>query len=206
MNSISTIAPAVRQKGISLIVVLIMTVVIGLTAAAAMRGATSNQRVTNNIRMDAVAQQYAEAALRYCETQLQIPATNVSPQPTRVNSLVAANIPVVNMTVAGTVGAWENTVTWMGAAGAGGAAATRTPLTSGQYSSVASSYLPAKAPECVAETQILGSPTFTVAVITARGFSTDYVADSTSGRTKNGSVVWLQSVLNLCAGSTPTCP
>jgi type IV pilus assembly protein PilX len=185
-----------RQKGISLIIVLILLVVIGLTAASAMRGATSSQRVTNNVRMDVVAQQYAEAALRYCEAQLQIPDGNVAPLPVRVNSLRAAVIPAVDMTIAGAAGAWENTVSWTGAVNAGGAAATRTALNASQYSSASSSYLPAKAPECVAETQTLGSPTFTVTVVTARGFSPDYQADG-AGNTTHGAVVWLQSILNL---------
>ncbi|MDO9196205.1 PilX N-terminal domain-containing pilus assembly protein [Rhodoferax sp.] len=179
-----------RQKGISLIIVLILLVVIGLTAASAMRGATSSQRVTNNVRMDVVAQQYAEAALRFCEAQLQLADA------ARVNSLKVAVIPAVDMTVGGATGAWENPVSWNGPVGAGAAAATRTALNAAQYSSATSSYLPAKAPECVAETQTLGSPTFTVTVVTARGFSPDYQADG-AGNTTHGAVVWLQSILNL---------
>ncbi len=186
-----TVLPA-AQTGISLIIVLIMMVVIGLTAAAAMRGATSSQRVTNNVRMDNMAQQYAEAALRYCESQLQLADA------ARVNSLKAAVIPAVDMTVAGATGAWENTVSWTGAVGAGAAASTRTALTSSQYSTAGvSSYSPSRAPECVAETQTIGSPTFTVTVVTARGFSSDYRFDAATGKTTNGSVVWLQSILNL---------
>ena len=183
-------ASRVRQKGISLIIVLLLMVVIGLTAASAMRGATSSQRVTNNVRMDVVAQQYAEAALRYCEAQLQLADA------ARVNSLKVAVIPTVDMTVTGTTGAWQNTNSWTGGVNAGGAAATRTSLGASLYSSASSSYLPAKAPECVVESQTLGSPTFTVTVVTARGFSPDYRAD-VNGNTVNGAVVWLQSILNL---------
>lgn len=179
-----------RDRGVSLIIVLILLVVIGLTAASAMRSATSSQQVTNNVRMDNLAQQYAEAALRYCEAQLQLPDA------ARVNSLKAAVIPAVDMTVAGATGAWENTVSWTGAVGAGGAAATRTALALGQYSSAGSSTVPPKAPECVVETQTLGSPTFTVTVVTARGFGPDYTADA-AGNTTHGAVVWLQSILNL---------
>jgi Tfp pilus assembly protein PilX len=197
MINLPTPVSTTRQKGISLIIVLLLLVVIGLTAASAMRGATSSQRVTNNVRMDIVAQQYAEAALRYCEAQLQIPDGNVAPLPTRVNSLRAAVIPAVDMTIAGATGAWENPLSWTGSVNAGGAAATRTALDASQYSSASSSYLPAKAPECVAEIQTLGSPTtFTMTVVTARGFSPDYRADN-AGNTINGAVVWLQSILNL---------
>jgi Tfp pilus assembly protein PilX len=187
-----------REQGVSLIIVLILMVVIGFTAAAAMRGATSSQRVTNNVRMDNMAQQYAEAALRYCEAQLQIPDGNVAPLPTRVNSLRVAVIPVIDMTVAGTAGAWENPVSWTGAVNAGAAAATRTAVPASQYGTAAlSSYQPAKAPECVVEIQTLsGATPFTVTVVTARGFSTDYAADG-DGNTVKGSVVWLQSILNM---------
>lgn len=191
MNKLTRRVSKIHQIGISLIIVLILLVVIGLTAASAMRGATSSQRVTNNVRMDNLAQQYAEGALRYCEQQLQLADAS------RVATLQAAKIPAVNMTVAGTTGAWEQTVSWTGAAGAGGAAATRTALPATQYStSGVSSIVPTTSPECVAETQTIGSPTFTVTVVTARGFSPDYQADS-AGKTTHGAVVWLQSILNL---------
>lgn len=200
MINFTASASTTPQKGISLIIVLLLLVVIGLTAASAMRGATSSQQVTNNVRMDIVAQQYAEAALRYCESQLQIPDSNVAPLPVRVNSLRAAVIPVVDMTIDPPPlgGAWEDRVSWTGAVNAGAAAATRTVLDASQYSSAISSYLPAKAPECVVEIQTLGiaPATFTVTVVTARGFSPDYRADN-AGDTISGSVVWLQSILNL---------
>jgi len=191
-----------RQTGVSLIIVLILTVVIGLTAAAAMRGATSSQRVTNNVRMDNMAQQYAESALRYCEAQLQLTSAARAD-----NSLRDAVIPQVDMTVAGATGAWEQTISWTGAPGAGAAASTRTALLAGQYRTAGlSSYVPVQAPECVAETQILpGAAPFKVTVVTARGFSTDYKADI-NGNTTNGSVVWLQSILNMCVGTAALCP
>lgn len=192
------------QRGISLIIVLILMVVIGLTSAAAMRGATSGQRLTNNVRSENVAQQYAEAALRYCETELQRadPAPPVTQA--RPNSLLRAVIPVNNMNVAGTTGTWENPVAWTGSAGVG-AAITRTTLNQAQYATAGlSSYLPGKAPECVAEVQTLGGAAapFNVTVVTSRGFSSDYRADG-AGNTIQGSVVWLQSILNMCAATLP---
>jgi type IV pilus assembly protein PilX len=180
-----------KSSGFSLIVVLIMLVVIGLTAASAMRGATASQKVTNNVRMDNLAQQYAEAALRYCEGQLQLADA------ARVNSLKVAVIPTVDMTVVGTTPAWQNVVSWTGAAGSGAASATRTSLPQTQYSTAGlSSITPVKAPECVAEIQTVGVPSFSVTVVTARGFSPNYTADG-AGNTTAGSVVWLQSIINL---------
>jgi type IV pilus assembly protein PilX len=188
------------QNGISLIIVLILVVVIGVTASSAMRSATSGQRVTNNVRMDNMAQQYAEAALRFCEAQMAIPSTNVAPLPVRDGRLMAP--PVININ-AGVAPAWLNPVSWRGASTAPmtppHAAATRIALTAGQVSSAASTYTPTRLPECIVETQSIGGlvAPFNVTVVTARGFSTDYREDAATGATTNGSVVWLQSILNL---------
>ena len=204
MNSNNLSFLSSRERGISLIIVLILMVVIGLTSAAAMRGATSGQRLTNNVRSDNVAQQYSEAALRYCETELQRPDPALPATQARPNSLLRAVIPVNNMNVGGTTGTWENPVAWTGSAGVG-AAITRTTLNQAQYATAGlSSYLPGKAPECVAEVQTLGgiAAPFNVTVVTSRGFSSDYRADG-AGNTIQGSVVWLQSILNMCAATLP---
>lgn len=197
-NNVPACSP--RQQGISLIIVLILMVVIGLTSAAAMRGATSGQRLTNNVRAENTAQQYAEAALRFCEAQLQVAV--------RPNSLLPAVIPITIMDPAVNPlaqGVWENVVAWNGPAGVG-AATTRTPLNQAQFATAGlSSYLPSKAPECVVEVQTLGiapAPLFNVTVVTSRGFSSDYLADN-AGNTIKGSVVWLQSILNMCAATLP---
>ena len=196
------------QRGISLIIVLILMVVIGLTSAAAMRGATSGQRLTNNVRSDNVAQQYAEAALRYCETELRRadpapPATQARP-----NSLLRAVIPKNDMNaVPPPTPTWEKPGAWTGPLGIGDAI-TRTPLNQAQYATVGlSSYLPSKAPECLVEVQTLGGVVtpFNVTVVTSRGFSSDYRFDAVTGETIQGSVVWLQSILNMCAAALP-CP
>jgi type IV pilus assembly protein PilX len=193
------------QRGISLIIVLILMVVIGLTSVAAMRGATSGQRLTNNVRAENVAQQYAEAALRYCETELQRPDPAIAGGQARPNSLLRASIIKRDMNVVGTTPVWESLVAWNGPAGVGDAI-SRTTLNTAQYSTAgSSSYSPGKPPECIAEVQTLGGGTpFNVTVVTARGFSSDYRADN-AGNTIQGSVVWLQSILNMCAGTLP-CP
>lgn len=171
-----------RQSGISLVIVLIMLVVIGLVSAAAIRNATTGEKVTNNIRLQNLAQQYAEAALRYCESEL------VKADADRVNSLKEANI--IAVALGGATG-WENTATWIGT---GGASASKTSLLLSQIKSSDSSITPAKLPECVAEKQAMAD-TKSAYVITARGFSPDYTADTTTGTTTRGSVVWLQSTV-----------
>jgi len=169
------------QDGISLIIVMIMVVIIGLTSAAAIRSATSGERMTNNIRLQNLAQQYAEAALRYCESEVQKVDSG------RVATLQDANI--VETPFGAASGAWQNPLTWTGA---GGAAASRTTLPIAQIKSDDSSGTPATLPQCVAERQVLADGGL-VMVLTARGFSPGYTANG-DGVTTSGSVVWLQSI------------
>jgi len=184
--SIRSHASLRRQNGISLIIVMIMVVIIGLTSAAAIRNATSGERATNNIRLQNLAQQYAEAALRYCEAQV------MKPDADRVATLKeAAILPAIPVYAAASL--WDQTVTWTGS---GGASASRTSLPQSQIKSSASSVTPTTMPQCVAERQKMAGGEV-VYVVTARGFSPGYTANSSTGATTNGSVVWLQSTLLL---------
>jgi type IV pilus assembly protein PilX len=179
-----------RDDGVSLIIVMIMLVIIGLTSAAAIRNATYGERATNNIRMQNLAQQYAEAALRYCESQLTLADA------ARVNTL--KNASVFNDTGAGIATAanfpaagWHQGVTWIGV---GGAATSRTTVPLLQLQSVNSAFTPTVRPQCVVERQRLPDNS-EATVITSRGFSPDYTFNAITGVTTAGSVVWLQSTI-----------
>lgn len=169
--------------GVSLIIVLIMLIIIGLTATTAMRNATSEQRATNNQRVEATALQYAEAALRFCENELKKADVN------RVGTLQIAHI--ATTTFGPTTSGWEDPLTWTGTTGRSSASRTTVPDTVVQDLATASqTTLPTFKPECVVENM-----TAYGLVVTARGFSLDYARDS-NGYTTSGSVVWLQSITN----------
>lgn len=170
------------QAGVSLIIVMMMLVIIGITSAATIRNATSSEKLTNNIRVQYLAQQYAEAALRYCESEL------TKPEASRVTTLAEVNL--VQTALGGTP-AWSQTVTWTGS---GGASASKTVLPENRIKSPDSAFRPATLPECVVEKQVMADGNLAY-VITARGFSTDYKAATGTGVTTNGSVVWLQSTV-----------
>ena len=179
------------QRGVSLLIVLIMLVVIGLTSAASLRSASSNERISNNFRMHALAEQYAEAALRYCETQLTLA------DGARVDSLREASLRAFT---GAAYPAWANPLTWTGA---GGAYASLTRVPEAFVASADSAFKPTQLPQCAVEKQSLaltqnGVPAGAadVYVITARGFSTDYSA-SPQGVGLTGSVVWLQSLVSV---------
>jgi type IV pilus assembly protein PilX len=175
-----------RQSGVSLVIVLIMLVIIGLTSASAIRNATSGEKVTNNIRLQNLAQQYAEAALRYCEAELGKSDSVAAPIGRSGTALAEANITTVAF---GGVPGWTNPVTWTGL---GGASASKTVVPEARVKSADSAFRPNRLPECVVEKQTLADANLAY-LITARGFSPDYTADAATGRTISGSVVWLQS-------------
>lgn len=182
-------SPAKRRssQGVSLIIVLIMMIIIGITAATAMRSATSEQRATNNQRVEATALQYAEAALRYCENELKKADVN------RVVTLqVSPTNHIATTTFGPTTSGWEDPLTWTSTTtGRSSASRTTVPDTVIQDTATASqTVLPLFKPECVVENM-----TSYGLVVTARGFSPDYARDS-NGYTTSGSVVWLQSITN----------
>lgn len=167
------------QCGASLIIVLIMMIIIGITAATAMRNATSEQRATNNMRMEATASQYAEAALRFCENELKKDSAS------RVSTLQNANI--VTTSYGASTSGWQDVASWTGSSGR--SSASRTVVPDSVIKDTDDTVLPDKKPECVVE-NMSGYGI----VITARGFSTDYT--EVGGVTASGSVVWLQSISN----------
>jgi Tfp pilus assembly protein PilX len=178
-----------RRQGASLIIVLVMLVVIGLTSAASLRNASSNERVSHNFRMHWLAEQYAEAALRYCQSQLLLADEQ------RVSSLQEAALMPINASAPG----WANPQTW---SGSGGAFASLTSVAQAFVESSDSAFVPQRLPQCVVERQALpllqngvSVGTADVYVITARGFSPDY-RESLPGA-RSGAVVWLQCRLSV---------
>lgn len=191
---------AYRQQGGVLVIAMILLVVIGLTALASMRHVLSNERVVNNLRLEALAQQFAEMALRYCEGQMRLAAADRSSTYLTGLDTVAAS--------GATGDLWRTRANWPAPLAQGRAATAPTSpapmaihVPDEWVSTLASASQPftlkAK-PQCFVERlPFTNADTFRV---TARGFSPDYVEDATSQAVVQGSVVWLQSDIGL--GST----
>lgn len=191
-----------RQSGVSLIIVLIMVLIIGLTSAAAIRSATSSEKVTLAIRSEKLTQQYADAALKYCESELALADTD----PNRDASLKEA---MIDATTAAAVGAgqeaWEQAGSWNSANAGAGLASSLTTIGVSYFKSTDSSYFPSSTylPQCLVEKvnypvipATVPATTKTGYMVTARGFSPDYKAKN-DGTTDYGSVVWVQSLIFL---------
>lgn len=168
------------QRGISLLLTLILLVLVALTAASSMRGAITGQRTVNNARQESLAHQYAEIGLRYCEGQLTLESI------ARVPTLQAAQLPAP---VAVEELRGLQSVTWV----VNPPVVTTVPAT--EVASADSTLAPTTFPQCYVDRAILpaGSTTY---VVTARGFSPGYAAKP-DGSTVSGAVVWLQSFVLL---------
>jgi hypothetical protein len=170
-----------RQRGISLVLTLVLMVVIALTAAASMRGVISGERIVNNARLEALAQQYAEIGLRYCEGQLTL--QSAARVPTLQDAQLPAPVPMGQLL-------GQQSPTWT----ASPPLATTVPAA--EVAGSDSTVVPPVFPQCFVDRAVLlpgGSTTF---VVTARGFSPGYSARA-DGTTQSGAVVWLQSVVIL---------
>lgn len=161
------------QRGVSLIIVLVMLVLVGMLSAAALRSASSNEMVARSFRHQMLAQEYAEAALRYCESQLLLADAQ------RVRSLQNAQLPVSERP-----SAWTARANWNGS-GPSGTSLTALPMDYVAPSGAG----PQVPPQCLAEKRPW-SPGESYR-LTARGFSPTYTRDS-EGLASTGVVVWLQ--------------
>ena len=159
--------PHAGVRGFSLIVAMLMLAVIGLASAAIMRNATSGDQVANNNRLQTQASQYAQLALRFCETQMALP-----PDARSVTLFPVASTP-----------AWSVQRNWTGT---GSGSAHR--LLAAEMGSATQ---PRVAPQCIMEATVVPD----VYTVTARGFSADFKADSSTGATRSGSTVWLQATI-----------
>jgi len=158
-----------------LVVALVMLAIIGLMSAAIMRNAISTDVVSDNNRRQTQANQAAQAALRYCEKLVTGEVT------------VPAGSPAFSVATAVTSQANETWVTfanWLAAQAAGGPVAVPSTV-----------YTTSKPPQCMAQHRTLTGAN-DVIVVTARGFSDNHEQDA-QGHTKAGSVIWLQSIVQL---------
>lgn len=160
--------------GLSLVLALVLTAALALGAAATLQLASGTEKVAQGFRMQALALQAAEAALRHCERQLLLPELQRPPQ------LQEARIAQMVGTAA-----WTLPATWRGpdlspAPPPWGRGLDGVPASSGAV------------PVCLVEKLALDGGQ--VHVVTARGFSPDWRGDA-SQNTLAGSSVWLQSLL-----------
>ncbi|EYC50906.1 hypothetical protein AZ34_07350 [Hylemonella gracilis str. Niagara R] len=186
-----------RERGVTLLVVLVLLLILGLSAAAVLRDSASGERFAHNLRQQQLAQQQAELALRHCEAELRKPdgsEAGLAPGAfLRDPMLAQAGLARI---------AWDAAPAWrLGAnwTGMGGPASGRVVLPQELADLPLSGSAPGRRPECMVELQELADGAL-VHVITARGFSPAYPTAAGVDPTAlpaSGAVVWLQSMVLL---------
>lgn len=177
---------AARQRGVVLIISLIMLMVISLLATFSIRNAASSETVAGNARTTMLATQASEMALRYCETALALDRAGTPIAGFEILPAQAAPTPPLWTSVAN----WDQVTTDVNVV----------PISVVNQAGGSATY--SRAPECMVEnvrvpngagTAYVTTSTF---VITARGFGPEVAADAARGR-PIGSEVWMQSTVEL---------
>ena len=177
------------ERGIVLVIALILLVIISLLAVTSLRNAGSSESVAGNVRTTELATQAADIALRHCEssaikiTKLIANASDTSAQATYPTTLVEANVQRVS-----TADQWKSVTNWD--------STTTTAVFVLPSDLVGNTATYQRPPECMVESLTGVTPTGPPAsfVITARGFGPEVAAGT--GRPA-GTVVWLQSTLEI---------
>jgi len=159
--------PGRAERGATLLIAMVMLLVIGLSSVSVMRNVGTADGVANNVRLRAQAGQAAQLALQFCIHQIELatPTVTVFPAP-------VAPVPP----------AWTDAANWLGRG-------TRNAYTLAASTDFVGGGAPPVRPQCLIEQRAFAG-TYSV---TARGFSPDFQADSTSGIARAGAVVWLQA-------------
>lgn len=175
-----------KQRGVVLIISLIMLVILSMLATFSIRNATSSESVSGNVRTTLLATQAAEIALQHCEKWAAQLAGSAA------HGLTDGPPQVVGTA---TTPAWQSLATWDGGSAA---EVYAIPLALVNHDAAAPTY--ARAPECMIEkvsvVNSVGATTDTsTRVITARGFGPDETGAAKTRPT--GSEVWMQSTVEL---------
>lgn len=172
-----------NQRGVVLIIALILLVIISLLAVSTLHNATSTESVAGNVRTTELATQAADIALRYCESSVLKVVNGDNTQDFKSNNILGPD----------PVGFWQETSTWD----------TQTPtkvytipLTVLQLNGIGDIYK--RSPECMVEQLLTKSTTSSFYLITARGFGPEVPALVSGTRIRPvGTEVWLQSQIEI---------
>lgn len=187
-------AAFMRERGVVLVITLILIVILSLLGTVAIRNATQTERSINGVRTSQVAQEAAETALRFCE---QIVLFSDEGKPYEEYGTTGLTGKVITTTITSeqdTSAAWRTAANWVGA----NVIVVPDPYYK-KYKSAAvdTDATPlAVSPRCmIQKIQSTNTPPLTGYLITARGFANNARFESDTGKITYGAESWMQSVL-----------
>lgn len=180
-----------KQRGVALVIALILLIVITIGSVVAMRSALFSDMVSKNMRAQNLAMQSAEMALRYCEQQV-------------ANNSIVLNVFELNDPMV--TNEWQTMANWLPANGRVNTVPAAYLGTTIDYETPPQcivrrlSYLEAYGSEALPadatkpEDRGMSPDYLFFFRVTARGFSPDFQRDA-SGNSISGAEVWLQSMV-----------
>jgi type IV pilus assembly protein PilX len=173
------------QRGVVLVIALIMLTVISLLAALSMRNSISTESVSGSVRTGELATQAAEVALRYCEESVIQQVSGTVTFVTNPAILPYSATPT-----------WSVTSNW----DVSTSPAFVLPPAALNQTGLTTTYQ--RFPECMVENIPMANAsgvlsTTTTYVITARGFGPEVAAVDAARSRPQGTEVWLQSTIEL---------
>jgi type IV pilus assembly protein PilX len=180
---------AARQRGVVLIIAMVMLVVISLLASLSIRNALSSESVSGNVRTTELANQAAETALRVCESAIAANVLSATALPAGLAAQDAQTPP-----------RFSNMVDWWDKVPA---PAEIYVIPADEVNTGGASVTFNRMPECLVERVPVMDVTNTVLsttrtyMITARGFGPDVQDPGNTRGRPEGTEVFLQSVLEI---------
>lgn len=183
-----------RERGVVLVITLILVVILSLLGTFAIRNATQTERSINGIRSAEVAREAAETALRFCE---QVAIFDGDGKDYTEYGATDARGRIVATTIGSevdTTAAWRTEANWMDSS----ANVIEVPIAYFKKdigSNTAASQLRIR-PRCLIQRiDSTSTPKLTGYLITARGFANNANFSGTTGKSTQGAESWMQSVL-----------
>ena len=177
------------QRGVVLVIALVMLLVIALLTLNSMRNASSSENIAGNARTTELATQAADLALRHCEASLLYLMGGVTPY--------ATTFAVANVLPATQPPKWQDMSTQSGWDSSTAPVFVLPLALLNQPGMTFDTYQ--RSPECMVETVSADTTANSVFyVVTARGFGPEVPALVGGARVRpEGSEVWLQSNIEL---------
>ncbi|WP_257884915.1 PilX N-terminal domain-containing pilus assembly protein [Variovorax sp. RO1] len=187
------IAGGTHERGVVLVVTLILLVILSLVGTFAIRNATQSERRINGIRSAEVAREAAETALRFCE-QVAMFDGDGKDYTEYASTGMRARI------IATTIGsefdkdaAWRESSSWVGN---GVILVPKDYLSKKPTGTEVDAVQMEIQPRClVQKIATTSTPQLTGYLITARGFANNARFEDATGKATQGAEAWLQSVL-----------
>ena len=175
------------QQGVVLIVVLIILLITSVVTSVSIRGASSSEQISNQTRLRTLSQQSAEAALRFCEGEVQKNALDGT------QGFLPQNAPAGSPLTY----TWENMDNWDAIDSAKNSFVATGHLKVVEFKATSdngsNSIYFRRQPECMSQFLSVGNTkTF---VTTARGFGPE--VGEKDGNAPKGTEIWLQSVVTM---------